>query len=187
MNAAQSRLALVLIAADIAILTVDEARSALLKALAEDPAVIAKVMDKHNPMSDGDSRLYDVVVESHGGNKIQLIKLFRELSGYGLSESKAWSEGVTQGTYRGGVFKSGCVRSQPEKYMKDIHDMSTRNGYPIHAKLIKAGAPFTYPGWNTYGNNPAGVITIAKVSDGIPVAKSEVNHGETPLHNVAGG
>ena len=59
---------------------------------------------------------FDVVMTSHGDNKINVIKVVRELTGLGLKEAKALVEAVPA------KVKEGIAKADAETVMKSLVD-----------------------------------------------------------------
>lgn len=137
-------------------MTADDRETLLLSILESNPTAVIKAM-KDNGVSFGDEAKanWSVVVDSHGTNKIHLIKMFREETGAGLADSKYWSEGTTYEcggkTLAGGVIHTGLTKAEAEFKMKEIYNRNRggQNGN-FTLKVVRADAPYHYEvRWNT--------------------------------------
>jgi len=60
---------------------------------------------------------FDVIIKSAGGNKIQVIKAIREITGLGLKEAKALAEEA------GGKVKEGASKEEAEDIKSKLEDV----------------------------------------------------------------
>ncbi len=91
--------------------------SELVKAIEEkfDVTANAPVMMAAGPAAAAvEKDEFDVVVESHGPNKIQVIKAVRELTGLGLKEAKDMVDSVPK------AIKEGVSKADAEAMMKKL-------------------------------------------------------------------
>ena len=60
---------------------------------------------------------FDVIIKSPGGNKIQVIKAIREITGLGLKEAKALAEEA------GGKVKEGASKDEAEEIKTKLEEV----------------------------------------------------------------
>ena len=60
---------------------------------------------------------FDVIIKSFGGNKIQVIKAIREITGLGLKEAKGLAEEA------GGKVKEGVSKDEAEEVKKKLEEV----------------------------------------------------------------
>lgn len=60
---------------------------------------------------------FDVIIKSPGGNKIQVIKAIREITGLGLKEAKGLAEEA------GGKVKEGVSKDEAEEVKKKLEEV----------------------------------------------------------------
>lgn len=119
-----------LIAATVAITEMDrnQMQSVLLDILASNPSVIFGAMNIAAPATT-----FKVVLDSYTNNKISIIKMFREATGAGLADSKAWCEGETYEGRPAGAFAVGLTREEADRITADMNHKATNqyvsNGY----------------------------------------------------------
>ncbi len=127
----------------------DSLQNLLLDILASNPTVVYTAMsvDSDSPFT------YKVVLAEPTTSKIGIIKLFREVAGFGLADSKAWSEGKTQGACDAGTFKRSMSKHDADALASEINWRATNehlhNGYTasptgIKVKVIKDSAHHDY-------------------------------------------
>lgn len=145
-----------IITATAAIVKMDaDARETLLLTILEsNPAPVLAAM-KINGVTFGDATTgtFKVVLAAPTTSKIGIIKLFREVAGFGLADSKAWSEGKTMGACDAGTFKRFMSKHDADALAHDLNYRATtehvNNGYTasptgIKVKVIKDSAHHDY-------------------------------------------
>lgn len=93
--------------------------SDLVKAIEEkfDVTANAPVMVAAGPVAAAAEKdEFDVIIESHGANKINVIKVVRELSGLGLKEAKDLVDSVPK------ALKEGVSKADAEAMKKKLED-----------------------------------------------------------------
>jgi ribosomal protein L7/L12 len=127
----------------------DSLQNLLLDILASNPSVVYTAMEVDTTLET----LYKVVLAEPTTSKINLIKLFREVAGFGLADSKAWSEGKTMGACDAGTFKRSMSKHDADALANEINYRATtehvHNGYTasptgIKVKVIKDAAFHDY-------------------------------------------
>jgi ribosomal protein L7/L12 len=104
-------------------MSTDKIKELALKLLEANPTIVLKSLEIGVA-----PKLYKVVVTDLNGEtrKINVIKCFRELFGFGLGDSKAWAEGNSIKNYNdgtlvpSGVFAMNLSRSRAEEIMYKI-------------------------------------------------------------------
>lgn len=126
-----------LIAATVTIVQMnrDGLQTTLLDLLASNPSIILKALDMQ-------PSFYKVVLSEYTNNKVNLIKGFREETGAGLADSKAWSEGETYNGCPSGTFKRGMSRADADALAAKMNHQATNaytaaNGYQYSPTGIK--------------------------------------------------
>lgn len=93
--------------------------SDLVKAIEEkfDVTANAPVMVAAGPVAAAAEKdEFDVIIESHGANKINVIKVVRELTGLGLKEAKDLVDSVPK------ALKEGVSKADAEAMKKKLED-----------------------------------------------------------------
>jgi large subunit ribosomal protein L7/L12 len=92
--------------------------SELVKAIEEkfDVTANAPVMMAAGPAAVAEKEEFDVVIESNGANKINVIKAVRELTGLGLKEAKDLVDAVPK------TLKEGLSKADAEAMKKKLTD-----------------------------------------------------------------
>ena len=92
--------------------------SELVKAIEEkfDVTANAPVMMAAGPVAVAEKEEFDVVIESNGANKINVIKAVRELTGLGLKEAKDLVDAVPK------TLKEGVSKADAEAMKKKLVD-----------------------------------------------------------------
>jgi ribosomal protein L7/L12 len=139
---------------------VEDARSILLKLLASKPSVILGSLATEVACST-----FKVVVTALNGEdrRINCIKVFREVSGFGLADSKAWTEGHTLKVYGtnedlpSGTFRTGMTPSAALELCERVKQASLASGglkwtvaVVPDTRIVK---PFTYKTDYTHGRS----------------------------------
>lgn len=89
-----------------------------------------------------DNKRYKVVVHSPPmSNKINLIKLFRENTGAGLAEAKAWTEGTSYLGYPAGVFAKDLPKNEAENI---LHLLKINDTIGFKFEIIANDAHYMY-------------------------------------------
>jgi ribosomal protein L7/L12 len=88
-----------------------------LKLLDTNPTIVLRALEIGVP-----EVLWKVAIVDRNNcqNKINVIKAFREITGHGLADSKAWSEGQTVGGFPSGVFGHGLNREAANELWKRV-------------------------------------------------------------------
>jgi len=137
---------LIIATAAIVKMTSDDRETLLLDILESNPSAVITAMKINNvSFGDEDKRLWNVVVDQRGVNKIYLIKAFREASGAGLADAKGWSEGVTYNGLEGGIFYKGLTKQEAERNARNIISSNPNGGFTV--KVIRTDAPYHYERW----------------------------------------
>ena len=96
-----------------------ERRKLLLTLLSTNPTIVLRALEVGTEV-----KLFKVVVTDKGTNKINLIKLFREIRGAGLADAKGWAEGHPYMQWPSGVFGFDLTRMAADELLARIN----RNG-----------------------------------------------------------
>ena len=139
------------------------ATAAIVKMSAEDRETVLLLILERNPTAtltalkangvtfgDESKPAWNVVVSVRGGNKIGLIKAFREASGAGLADAKEWSEGKTVLGREAGVFHKDLTKPEADRKALEITTSNPNGGFTV--KVVRADAPYHYERWVPYGN-----------------------------------
>ena len=141
---------LIVACAAIVKMTADDRETLLLSILESNPTATINAM-KLNGVTFGDEGKpkWNVVVNQRGGNKINLIKAFREACGAGLADAKEWSEGKTYQGLEAGVFHKDLTKAEAEVKAQKIVTCNPNGGFTV--KVIRSDAPYHYEKWVAYG------------------------------------
>lgn len=127
----------------------DTLLAAILKLLETNPTIVLRTLEVGVA-----PKLYKVVVADLNGEnrKINAIKCFREISGLGLADSKAWSEGQTVTDHSGTYFPSGVfAMNLSHESAKEIMQKVVNNGLSWKVAIVDNDAivpplPHTWTG-----------------------------------------
>ena len=92
---------------EMTILEVKELVDAMKEEIGVDPSAVAVAAAPQAAVEEGPSKV-NVVLTETGANKIQVIKIVRDLTGLGLKEAKAIAD-------NGGAVKEGIDKEEAEK------------------------------------------------------------------------
>jgi ribosomal protein L7/L12 len=131
-------------------MTADARETLLLTILESNPSAVITAM-KANGVTFGDEAkpAWNVVVSVRGGNKIGLIKMFREETGAGLAEAKEWSEGKPYCGREGGIIHKDLTKPEADRKALEITTRNCNGGFSV--KVVRADAPYHYERWVPYG------------------------------------
>jgi len=95
----------------------DGRRKLLLTLLATNPTMVLRALEVGVP-----AKLWKVAItdRNNSQNKINVIKTFREVTGNGLADSKAWAEGQTITDRPSGVFAHSLNREAADELLKHV-------------------------------------------------------------------
>ena len=95
----------------------DGRRKLLLTLLATNPTMVLRALEVGVPV-----KLWKVAItdRNNSQNKINVIKTFREVTGNGLADSKAWAEGQTITDRPSGVFAHSLNREAADELLKHV-------------------------------------------------------------------
>jgi ribosomal protein L7/L12 len=125
----------------------DSIEALALKLLETNPTIVLRALEIGVP-----EVLWKVAIVDRNNcrEKINVIKTFREVTGYRLADAKAWSEGHTVGDFPSGVFGLGLNREAADELWKRV-TMSLGNlGIKVEVvsnETIIPALPYT---WSNY-------------------------------------
>lgn len=103
-----------------------KAKELLLKILVSNPATIKKHLCSTLPqVTIHKPELYKVVIQPTGNNVIPLVKLYRQITGYGLAECKAWVSADPKCSVGNafGVLHENLTKEEANKFTNQYNEM----------------------------------------------------------------
>jgi len=122
----------------------DSIEALALKLLETNPTIVLRALEIGTP-----PMLWKVAIvdRNNSPNKINVIKTFREVTGHGLADSKAWSEGQTVGGFPSGVFGHGLNHEAANELWKSVTKSLGNLGIKVEVvsnETIIPALPYTW-------------------------------------------
>ena len=117
----------------------DARRKLILTLLETNPTIVLRALDIGTA-----PKLWKVAITDRNNcqNKINVIKAFRQISGNGLADSKAWSEGQTVSGLPSGVFGHGLNREEANELWKRVTN-ELGSAISVKVEVISNDIPVT--------------------------------------------
>lgn len=127
-------------------------RDILQNILASNPSIVLKAMETKGfhfektekktitELLEKKDKTYKVVLTDYTG-RMSLIKFVRETLGFGLGESKAWTENKSE--CPGGVFYSGLTHFDAKSRLREMNEHISRKGYNIQIAIMGDSESYT--------------------------------------------
>jgi ribosomal protein L7/L12 len=132
----------------------DEKRKLLLTLLGTNPATVLRAMGVDTKAASP-NQLYKVAITDLNGEnrKINVIRCVREITGYGLADSKAWSEGQNMGEgFPSGVFGHHMTLDAAKQLLEKVRATFRNSGNLLPKVEILTDGYFVKPLPNTWSN-----------------------------------